>query len=175
MSFEEQIREHENKILAAESVLYRPLCRRCEARTGFVRHGIRRRQFQCVEDGNVRSMDSWIVRWKCKRCWFTFTDYPPFSLPNKRFVKSTVFELTSNYCDFRSTTYRKLDRPQCDSPRDEQYGMKLAPSNPWRWICWLNDLWWEACRALRIIYEDDPDSTLHRCSIKIRQLFPRQQ
>jgi len=163
MCFEEQVREHERKILGVESAIYRPRCKRCDARTGFVRHGIRRRQFRSVADGNVVSIDSWIVRWKCSCCCFTFTDRPPFALPNKRFVKATVFKLTTDYCEIRSTTYRKPERPQCGSPREESNGIKLAPSNVWRWMCWLNDLWWEASRALRIIQEDDIHSTLHRC------------
>ena len=161
MCFEEQVREHESKILGSKSVLYRPHCKRCDARTGFVRHGIRRRQFQCVDDGNVHMIDSWIVRWKCKRCWFTFTDHPPFALPNKRFVKATVFELTLSYCNIRSTTYRSPSDPICDSPEGEHNGIKLAPSNLWRWMCWLSDLWCEANRALWII-QDEFDGTLYR-------------
>ena len=161
MTLEENVREHESQILRHDSKCYRPCCRRCDSESGFVRHAIRRRQFRAVEDGVVHVMHSWIVRWKCTRCMYTFTDYPPFALPDKQFVKSSVFGLSASYCDSRCTSYRSQKRGE-NGREEPRPGMQLAASTLWRWMNWLSEKWQLAGQVIEMIWHENPFSTVHR-------------
>ncbi len=172
MGLNHDIDQHEKRVFSGAEP-YTVICRRCQEKSEFVRHDVRRRTFCSRDGGDALTVRSWIARWKCTNCQFRFTDYPPFALPNKQFVKSTVFELVSRFVDdfFDRITYRSAS---ClESHVDDEQGPSNAQSicshaTVWRWMSWLDRLRDGAAWALRILQQEHPSSSLHRRSWSVQ-------
>jgi len=48
-----------------------------------------------------------LIRWKCPRCRQTFTGYPPFALPHKRYVRPVIFARSRAYVEDDTQSYRQ--------------------------------------------------------------------
>lgn len=76
---------HESNVDAAKCS--KSVCPACHAATGFTRKDIRRRKLRYLRQNQVTSIlhvatiAIRLVRWKCCRCKYTFTDYPDFRTP----------------------------------------------------------------------------------------------
>jgi len=150
MTIAEQIKEHEQRVTSAISKPYATCCPACEC-TQFHRHEIRKRVFYAKsENGESFAMQSWLVRWRCSNCGTRFTDYPPFALPHKRFVKPSVFRMATDFFREDRSTYRRTTR------------RAAAHSSLWRWLTWLASLCEQGRRCLRFLMHSDPGNTLHR-------------
>ena len=151
MAIEEQIKQHEDGVCRSISKRYAACCRRCGHRERFYRHDIRRRTFY-VEDesGETIAVQTWLVRWRCSKCDARFTDYPPFAMPYKRYVKQAIYEMAERLCRDDSSTYRSTA------------GNQAAPSSAWRWLTWLSGLWEQGNACLKFIITSNPNSILHR-------------
>jgi len=95
---------------------------------------------------------------------------PPFALPHKRFVSAVVCDRSQAFLG-SGQSYRGSVRPAgrelvYDGSPDEalvRRAAALAPSTVWRWLSWLGDGLQGAFRkAQRLIYRQEPRSTLHR-------------
>ena len=151
MTIEEQIRQHEERITEAISHRYAGCCPHCHANEKFHRHEIRRRNFYYVgEDGQSLAVRSWLVRWRCGNCRMRFTDYPPFALRSKRYVKPAIFEMAAEFLIENRSTYRSVSR------------RRSSPSSLWRWLTWLGSLSELGSFCVHFVLQADPTSQIHR-------------
>ncbi len=158
MTIEQEIRQHEERVTGAVSVRYTVCCPCCRGEESFQRHDIRRRNFYYIgEDGQSVAVRSWIVRWRCGLCRMRFTDYPPFAVRGKRYVKPAIYEMAAEFFGECQTTYRSVSR------------RKSSLSTLWRWVSWLGGLLERGEFCLRFILSDDPNTILHRT---IREIAP---
>lgn len=139
-------------------------CPRCHRRqVGFRRHGVRKRLFLVFSEVVVRVW-SYLPRWKCPACRRTFTQYPDFALPFKRYVLPFLRERVSAYATDEALTYAKGVEEEgisiCHEDTDE--GRKLWPSTLWRWVRTLGGFPETVRRALDLIHQKDPSTDIVR-------------
>ena len=130
-------------------------------RADFARHDISPRQFRVREGDLIHIIDSWRVRFRCRDCRKVFTDYPPFALPYKRFVKPTLIEHGKSYLE-KDQSYRQTVRGThtpvaYDGPQGEQ-GQQLSRSTVWKWLAWLGGLKEPLQHATSLVLEKDPQA-----------------
>ena len=164
MSFAQDISAHEKEVLQSSSKCYQAVCPCCHAEPPFARHDIRRRSFRCLEGNAVTETRSWVVRWRCRNCGRTFTDYPPFALPHKRFVKSAIVAVAGQFVG-EPSSYRGVGTANAapieynSRPVDPP---TLSHSTVWRWLSWLADMPRTVFAAMQLLYAKHQNLTLHR-------------
>ncbi len=147
----------------------------------FKQHGKRERTFLIIIDGIVRELDSFLCRWRCLICKRTFTYYPPYAQRNNRYVNGDILELTEKYIENENRTYAQSvehekmpigydgrtfqsdhghwDTPSPDDPRDERF---LVRSTMWKWLSDLGGFKKLLRKALSLIRQKAPSSTIFR-------------
>ena len=168
-----KIKEYTESVIANQFSCDLEHCPRCGKEAGaFKRHALRERTFLVVEGEWVCKESSFLTRWKCLLCNDTFTHYPAFAIPHKRYVQASIIAHAHNYLDEDRKTYRQAaqgdGRPiffKGDSPEtiDDR---TLAPSTIHRWIVFLAGLGRTLRTALRLIREKSPSADI------FRRLFP---
>jgi hypothetical protein len=130
----------------------------------FVLHQTVPRKFRVVCGDIVLVVDSWRVRFRCLDCQKTFTDYPPFAIPYKRFVKSVVLEHVGTFLENDQATYQQATRGEFVplSYENSTDGKQLSPSTVWRWTTWLGSMKHVLQQAAQLIFEKDPQDDFHR-------------
>lgn len=101
------ISEHEEALVLEGRVCpYRscPCCRGVPRR--FARYGTRERVFLVLVDGTVCRTTGRLARWKCPLCKKTFTVYPDFAFPYKRYTRQEIMAVCEKYLKLEWTTYR---------------------------------------------------------------------
>jgi len=68
---------------------------------------VRPRQFLVVVGRLIVKVLSVLVRMKCSRCGKTFTEYPAFAMPYKRFVTDQIMERSLTYLQNPAMTYEQ--------------------------------------------------------------------
>jgi hypothetical protein len=85
-----------------------PPCSRCLVKsTFFMEHAYRDRKFLVIVDMLVKTVLSALLRFKCPGCGKTFTYYPDFALPHKRYTRQTVTHFSRSYVQDPDKTYQK--------------------------------------------------------------------
>ena len=114
-------------------------CIRCSAKSDlFKRHDIRKRIFYLIAEQIVVATVCFLIRWKCSQCGKTFTDYPDFALPYKRYTAPTVASYCRQYVEDESASYRSLTkRYPIGREGAEETGAGLRHTTIWRWISTL--------------------------------------
>ena len=100
-------------------------------------------------------------------CNQTFTEYPPFALPYKRYVKGEVLKFCQRYVEEDQATYRSKVRvngmPVCYEGQGEEIDdRRLVPSTLWRWVDFLGGMKKTLQEALRLIRQKAPSSGIFR-------------
>jgi len=140
----------------------------------FAKHDCARRKFRIrvydptLDEIVVEIIESWRVRFRCRHCRKTFTEYPPFALPHKRFVKQEVLAKALQYLtaeqgpDCRAT-YRETvwERRVPLSYAEDQEGRQFSHATVWRWLSWLGSLKDLRQWATQLIFQKDPQANLH--------------
>ena len=72
----------------------------------FARNGTRERVFLVLTEEMVCRTTGHLARWKCPLCKKTFTVYPDFALPYKRYTRQEIIGLCERYLNLEWTTYR---------------------------------------------------------------------
>lgn len=162
-----------------------PLCRtRAPEGDWFRRHEARRRWFWVVVGVVVHRLLSLITRWKCVQCGCTFTLYPAFALPHKRYVLPGLWDRVQGYVQHEGMSYRRavqtagrpvfheLDEqtprraesgePEGQEPEPERPEPVLAHSTLYRWVTTLGGLSNTVRRAMDLIRQRDPSTGLFR-------------
>ena len=85
-----------------------PHCGRAPEPTLFFRrHALRHREFLVIEGRYIRAVGGLVARWRCPFCRRTFTEYPSFALPFKRYVVSQLAPKALVYIEGDGISYRK--------------------------------------------------------------------
>ncbi len=108
-----------------------------------------------------------ISRWKCTLCKRTFTAYPEFALPYKRYLLPDIFELAAKYLEDDRQTYRltvlrnNIGIYHKDSEAGERES-QLAHTTLHRWIGTLGKMRQTVAKALDYIKQKCPQSNIFR-------------
>jgi hypothetical protein len=145
---------------------------------GFSRHDSRKRTFRVVAASLVEKVLSALTRWRCPLCNRTFTYYPRFAAPHKRYVTEAIMDRSYRYVEDDAATYRSVVReestvrgyttavgyvPWDDGRADDR---QLAHSTVHRWLTWLGSLRETLRMAFNLIKARAADSMV------FRQVFP---
>ena len=85
-----------------------PHCKRApESTLFFRRHALRHRKFLVIEGRYIRAVEGLLARWRCPFCRQTFTEYPPFALPYKRYAVPQIAPRALEYVEDDGVSYRK--------------------------------------------------------------------
>lgn len=146
-------------------------CPRCHGRpVRFRPHGVRNRLFLVFAAAVIRRVWSYLTRWKCPLCKGTFTLYPYFAFPFKRYVLPFILERCAAYVADDARTYREGVKeggaPMSHEDADE--GMELQASSLWRWVDTLGRLPATVRSALNPIKQKDPSTNLFRTLGQLR-------
>lgn len=145
------------------------LCPHChEEPDAFRLRGHRKRTFLVVVERIVKRVLSLLTRWKCPLCKGSFTHYPPFALPHKRYVRDCVFELSEQYLERDELSCRRAVEVEgmpvfhdCrdDGTIDER---SLSHSTLHRWLPFFLTLGATLREALHLIRARSTSSDLFR-------------
>ena len=140
-------------------------CPRCHGHpVRFKRHGVRPRVFLVFAAEVIRRVRSYLTRWKCPLCQRTFTLYPAFALPFKRYVLPFMLTRCAAYVEDTARTYRDGVN-EAGSPishADADGGAELRPSTLWRWVGRLGRFPVTVGAALNLIKQKDPSTDVFR-------------
>ena len=151
-------------------------CPHCDQRSvGFKYHASRSRFFYVIVDRMVQRVRSALTRWKCVVCQTTFTDYPDFALPYKRYVRQDLCRLSGRYVFEDGLSYRKAVRVNAmavfydaaegaSHPIDDRM---LTHSTVHRWISFLGDLKQTLAQSWQLIRAKSPSCELFRCRVAV--------
>jgi transposase-like protein len=174
MPVREEIKEHKAAVLAGEVKCTRVDCPICEGvPDAFKVHERRKRWFYVVTGRFVERLISLLIRWKCPLCGKTFTQYPPFALPHKRYVRQVVEALAGKYVNEESCTYREAVKVRggaigyASVQDDEIDERQLVHSTIWRWLSFLGELKETLRKAHGLIRAKAPASVLSRNTASI--------
>jgi len=140
---EQKIKAHTEKAQSSEPDKPRGPCPRCLAKTScFKLHEKRFRFFRFVVENFVRTVESLLLRWKCPLCEKTFTDYPEFAEPYKRYVKPAIEQFSAEYLqeEKEKQSYRRAVTTADNRPlyykKDEitVNDKTLSHTSVWKWI-----------------------------------------
>lgn len=105
----EQIEEYNEKVRKNQVKCPLPLCECCKTKADdFKRHETRQRKFYVIVDDMVKVIIGLLIRWKCPNCNKTFTGYPDFAIPYKRYTVPTIKKYCSLYTENHQDTYREV-------------------------------------------------------------------
>ena len=171
MSILDKIKAHEQEVLSAKYPSALNICPHCkEAHRSFKAHHKRNRLFLIIIGNIVKEIWSLLGRWRCLICGSTFTYYPDFATPHKRYVQEKVLELSREYTEDDNTSYREVasnDGTPIVYEREERY---FEHTSVWRWVGYIGSLEETLSKGLKLIREKDPSSKIFR---QIRPVNPR--
>ena len=140
-----------------------PPCPRCFVDSIFFKqHAYRDRKFFVIVDMMVKTIFSALLRFKCPGCGQTFTYYPDFALPYKRYTRQTLTHLSRSYLQNPDATYQKAAMVDGSVPGYPDGEQTLAPSTIHRFITDLSRLITSTRKALDLILQQKPASTICR-------------
>ena len=170
----EEIKAYKEAVLAGEVKCTSVECPVCEGVPDkFTFHERRRRWFYVIVEAFVERLVSLLIRWECPLCGKTFTQYPPFALPYKRYVRQVVEERAGKYlreesCTYRGTVQARNGAIGYASPQEDVIDERqLVPSTVWRWLSFLGEMKETLRRAHGLIKAKSPSSALSRNAASI--------
>lgn len=112
----------------------------------------------------VERVQTYVTRWECSSCLHTFTLYPDFALPHKRYEASFIFARCTVYVEDKARTYAEcvLEGGMPIMYGDADSGMQLWPSTVWRWVSTLGGFAETMRCALHLIRQKSPSTGLFR-------------
>jgi hypothetical protein len=146
-------------------------CPCCEGRpVRFKRHGVRYRLFLVFVAEVIQRVWSYLTRWKCPLCRRTFTVYPDFALPFKRYVLPFILERCAAYVADAARIYREgvNEGGAAICHEDAESGVVLWPSTLWRWVDRLGRFSVTVRQALNLIKQKDPSTDVFRALGRLR-------
>lgn len=131
---------------------------------------LKSRLFLVIVGSYVKKIWTCLLRLICPLCNVSFTYYPEFALPYKRYVKDEVLRLSLNYVEDDRATYRKVVKEGESAIGYDSEGAKiderqLEGSTVWRWLSYLGSLKELLEKALDLIRQKAPSSKIFRESI----------
>ena len=140
-----------------------PPCPRCFVNSTFFKeHAYRDRKFLVIVDMMVKTVLSALLRFKCPGCGKTFTYYPDFALPYKRYTRQTVTHFSRSYVQNSNATYQKAAMVDGSVPGYPDGEQTMAPSTIHRFITSLSRFITSTQKALDLILQQNPASAICR-------------
>jgi transposase-like protein len=142
------------------------VCKHCEVISDyFKRHEARKRRFYVVVDQFVQVVFALLVRWKCPGCNKTFTDYPEFAIPYKRYTLPMIKAYSRQYVNDDEITYRGLrNKIPIGYPDSEK---QMDHSTFHRWITTLGGYTDIIRKSQDLIVQQNPGSSVCRESANL--------
>ena len=145
-------------------------CPCCKHEWKFQQHDCRLRQVLGVVGGFVVSFAIYLKRWRCCTCQKTYTHYPDFLVPYKRYVVSTIVELGELYVTEPELSYRDTVKPEgvalgyAENKDGTINERQMNHSTLWHWVTWLGSgsLMSLGDQAANLLRQKDPGFELHR-------------
>ncbi len=138
-------------------------CSQCHVESTFFKeHAYRERKFLVIVDMLVETVLSALIRFRCPGCGKTFTYYPDFALPYKRYTRQTVTHFSRSYVQNPDATYQKATMVDGSLPGYPDSEQTLAPSTIHRFITNLSRLTTSAQKALELVLQEHPASAICR-------------
>ncbi len=146
-SIEEMVQNYTDSITAGDFHIPTGRCRNCRQKPGVYKlHECRKRQFRLIAEDIVKILISFLPRWKCSLCKSTFTDYPTFVIPYKRFILYDIHRLSQKYLESEKTSYRDTTKHNhsCIGYKDpdtnycEQF---MSHSTVWRFLVYMSNIY----------------------------------
>ncbi len=131
----------------------------------FTHHEKRGRRFYTIADQILKVVLGLLARWKCPGCNTTFTDYPYFALPYKRYTLPTIISLSQTYVEHKAASYRKIVdcKPvEYAVPPPHKSSQHLSHTTIFRWITTLGASSETIRKVLELILQANPMSTICR-------------
>lgn len=162
-----QIESYSEKVRKGQNPCGLPPCPHCQITSDyFSQHEKRKRRFFIFAEQIVKVIIGLLCRWKCPGCGKTFTDYPEFAIPYKRYTLPTIMAFTHWYVNDEPMTYRKLVQEVAIGYESRENGdideRQLAHSTIFRWITTLGDFSEIIRKGQDLINQADPASTICR-------------
>ncbi|KPA19335.1 hypothetical protein MHK_000454 [Candidatus Magnetomorum sp. HK-1] len=164
---EKIIQNHTDSIVSGNFSPPEGPCPKClEKPKNFKLHECKKRNFRYICESLVYMMLSLLARWKCPICKCTFTDYPFFALPYKRYVMIDIERLTNDYIDNNQSYEQTVSHDDLPIGFKEQEGFiderKLSKTTLWRWISFFGNLKNTINGALNLIRQKDSNCRMFR-------------
>ena len=100
------IREYTNQIVEGNFDAAEGVCEKCHEKPGeYKLHECRKRQVRFSVGAVVEVAMTFVLRWKYSLCGATFTQYPPFIAPHKRFALPEIVRLSRKYLENDKSSY----------------------------------------------------------------------
>jgi hypothetical protein len=117
----------------------------------------------------VHLVPGYVPRFECPACGRTFTDYPPFALPHKRYTTQSILDRARRFFQGCGVSYRKamwVDRQRIVyAPRNGREDLRqLSHTTLWGWLGWLGEMTGLLATVSKLIRDKDPACDLFRRS-----------
>ena len=113
----------------------------------------------------VYLVPGYLPRFKCDCCERTFTDYPPFALPHKRYTTESIVDRSVHFSKNTDVSYRKamwVGRRRIAYDNGPEDWRQLSHTTLWRWLGWLGGMTVLMAAACKLIRDKDPAVDLFR-------------
>lgn len=168
MVIEGEVNAHTEAIYKGKISCHHKACPKCDGSPGsFKLHERKPRFFLFIVDRLVRKTLSFLLRWKCPLCNQTFTQYPDFALPFKRYVKEEVLERSRRYVEEEKVSYKSGVEVQgraifYEGQEERIDDRSLSPSTLWRWVGFAGAMKRTLQKCLQLIRQKAPGCGIFR-------------
>lgn len=140
-----------------------PPCPRCFVESVFFKaHAYRERKFLIIVEMWVKTVLCALLRFRCPGCGKTFTYYPDFAIPYKRYTRQTAAFFSRSYVRNPDTTYEEAAMVKGSVPGYSDDEKTMAPSTIHRFITHLSRFTNSAQKARDLILQENPASDICR-------------
>jgi len=146
-AIEGMIKDHTEAVEKGKFSMPTCCCHQCHKKVDDYRlHECRKRQLRVVNKDIVKVFITFLLRWRCPLCQCTFTDYPPFIIPHKRFVLFDMCRFSQKYLESERATYRSTVKKDASDigyidPATGLCEQFLSHSTLYRFIEYLTDMY----------------------------------
>lgn len=140
------IQQHTESIISGDIPKPQKCCPGCFSKPEiFKLHECRKRAFRCVAGNFVKVLITFLPRWKCTNCGKTFTSYPAFAVPYKRYTINDILNFKNILIENDQQSLNKAVTHK-GSPigykeeNEKNVDHFLAPSTLWRWLHYSDDI-----------------------------------
>lgn len=165
---EKEIEAHTEMVLMGKNSPDNSICPNCKCEPiYFSVHEKRPRIFQIIIGRLVRRINSYLIRWKCPDCKGSFTEYPSFAFPYKRYVKYQVLKKSFSYAIEWGLTYREGTKEEgmaiaYESQEEAIDDRNFSHSTLWCWVGFIGNMAHFLLTALSRIKEKESSSSIFR-------------
>lgn len=167
VSIIDEIEAHEKQVRSGVIPDELKFCEFCNGSLSSLKlHEARFRVFYYIVDCYVYRKESWLGRWKCTACKKTFTYYPEYCLPYKRYVKADILKYCCIYLNNAKISYRSVVKEGSfvivHKAAEQTKQCELSGTSIWRWQSFLSILSKVEQKGLQLIREKSSECQIFR-------------